>query len=568
MARRGRRELAPRVAQAYSREMRLVPLAILFLAATAAAQASLRLPNVFGNGMVLQRGKDVRIWGWSKPSAKVVVRFAGQTRHAIADAEGRFEVVLQQLVASATGRELVVESGERKRTIRDVLVGEVWLCGGQSNMEWTLRGSRDGDIEIPSARYEKIRFLRLPKVARAEPQTDFPVKGPNDAVGNWRTCTSNHVETCTAVGYYFARRLHRMLGVPVGLIDSSWGGTMAQHWVPSAQLRDVAAMKPFFAKYESRLREYVDGGGTEGAERRYAMDLASWEKRRTQARAEGKRAPRRPRKDAYASPAHKAHPGAMFNGVIAPVRRFTVRGVVFYQGENNSFGESWKPFPRTFPAVIREWRAALGDPELPFGIVQIAGWSNRRSMTYDMNHHCNIVREVQFRTWKQTDKTGLIVTFDTNSNGSIHPGRKQPVGERCARWALAEVYESKPYRGRSIEWLGPVYESMEIRDNKILIRFEEATCRGLRLDQDVDVGFYIAGSNREFRHARARVVKGDRLEVWSDEIKAPIAVRYGWSNLPAGGLMNGRELPAFPFRTDDWPLVPHQSKGAYEVGKR
>ena len=153
----------------------------------------------------------------------------------------------------------------------------------------------------------------------------------------------------------------------------------------------------------------------------------------------------------------------MFNGMIAPLAPLAVRGVLFYQGENNSFGESWKPFHRTFPAVIADWRKAFGDDNLPFGIIQIAGWSNRRSMEYDMNHHTNVVREIQLDTWKKTPGTGLIVTFDTNSNGSIHPSRKLPVGGRSGRWALAEVYKTKPYRSNQpIEWRGPVYESMKI----------------------------------------------------------------------------------------------------------
>tara|TARA_B110000438_G_scaffold48409_1_gene48770 strand:- start:9101 stop:9688 length:588 start_codon:yes stop_codon:yes gene_type:complete len=187
-------------------------------------------------------------------------------------------------------------------------------------------------------------------------------------------------------------------------------------------------------------------------------------------------------------------------------------------------------------------------------------------MTYDMNHHASIVREIQFLTWKRTKNTGLVATYDTNTSGGIHPQRKLPVGERSARWALAEVYGVQGYGKRPIEWRGPVYESMEVKDGKVAVRFEKDTARGLLLDQDVEVGFYLAGKDREFHHARARVNKGDySLIVWSDEVAEPVAVRYGWSNLPAGGLMNARELPAYPFRTDEWPLTPHQSTGSYDV---
>jgi len=254
----------------------------------------------------------------------------------------------------------------------------------------------------------------------------------------------------------------------------------------------------------------------------------------------------------------------MYDGMIVPLSGLTVRGALFYQGENNSFGESWKPFPKTYPAVIAEWRRAFRDPHLPMGLIQIAGWSNRRSMTYDMNHHTNVVREVQFDTWKATPNTGLIVTFDTNSNQSIHPGCKRPVGDRTARWALAEVYGVKAGRGdKPLEWRGPVYESMRVEGKHVVVSFEDGTDRGLRLDQDAALGFYVAGEDQVFHVARARVIKDNHLRVWCDEVPAPVAVRYAWSNLPLGSLMNARELPAYPFRSDDWPLTPHQSKGDY-----
>ena len=256
----------------------------------------------------------------------------------------------------------------------------------------------------------------------------------------------------------------------------------------------------------------------------------------------------------------------MYNGLITPLAPFTLRGVVFYQGENNSFAESWKPFHRTFPAVIADWRKAFGNPQMPFGIIQIAGWSTRRSMTYDMNHHTNVIREIQLNTWKRTPGTGLIATYDTNSNGSIHPGRKLPVGGRSARWALAEVYKAESSRpGSPIEWRGPVYTGFEINGNKLIASFEDGTSRGLRLDQDVDVGFVIAGKDQVFHNARARISKGNLVEIWSDKVPEPAAARYAWSNLPHGGLMNARELPAYPFRTDTWPLTPHQSTGSYQV---
>ncbi len=258
-----------------------------------------------------------------------------------------------------------------------------------------------------------------------------------------------------------------------------------------------------------------------------------------------------------------------FIGSLAPIAKTTIRGILFYQGENNSFTTAWKPFHRTFPTVISDWRKAFSDSELPFGIIQIAGWSNRRSMKYDMNHHCNIVRGIQFDTWQNTPNTGLIVTCDTHSNGSIHPSRKLPVGGRSAPWALSQVYDVKQARSdKPIEWRGSVFSSAEFTDGKAIATFEAGTDRGLRLDQDVDVGFVLAGNDRVFYHAHARISQSKtdqrpQVLVWCDEVPDPVALRYAFSNLPMGGLMNVRDLPAYPFRSDDWSMTPHQSTGWY-----
>jgi sialate O-acetylesterase len=529
------------------------------------ALAEVRLPNIFGDHMVLQCDKPVCVWGFAAPGEEVSVKFGEQTKKAKADDAGEWSVTLDAMKASFEPRELVVAGKENEIKLADVLVGEVWLCGGQSNMEWSLRSTLDADIEIDSADYPAMRFIRLPKIARMEPQKDFPIDSETSDVGNWRACTTSQVSNCTGVGYYFGRRLHRRLKVPVGLIDTSWGGTMAQHWCTKETLRKFPEMKPYFEKFETALKTWIDGGREEGAKRRYEADLKQWEKDVAKAKAAGEREPRRPNAKAYENPGDKGQPGGMFNGVIAPIAKMTIRGFLFYQGENNSFTVGWKPFHRTSPAVIADWRKTFGDETLPFGIIQIAGWSNRRTMTYDMNHHTNIVREIQLLTWKRTPGAGLIVTYDTNSRGGIHPACKMPVGERSARWALAEVYDAKPGQSNTlVRWRGPVYESMEIDSGKVIITFEEEGGRGLRLDQDDECGFYIAGQDRTFHHARARIAN-NKVEVWSDEVPEPVAVRYSWSNLPVGRLMNSKEIAAYPFRTDTWPLVPHQSTGEYRV---
>ena len=548
-------------------------LLFAFLVHAILAQVSagdLRLPNIFGENMVLQRDKPVAIWGWATPDAQVTVSFSDQSKSTATAKDGTWSLKLDPIPAAIKPQTLKVSCGDETLNIDGILIGEVWICGGQSNMEWSLRSSRDADLELTAANFPAIRFIRLPKIARISPQEDFPVENPANPTGNWRQAVSGQVENFTAVGYYFARRLHRQLRVPVGIIDNSWGGTRAQNWCGKETLATIPEMSPDLEKFAAAHKAWIDGGGEDGAAKRLAKVMIEWEEQRKLAKAKGEREPRRPNANSYRDPANSGQPGGMFNGSLMPVAKTTLRGALFYQGENNSFTTSWKPFHRTFPSVITDWRAAFNEPSLPFGIIQIAGWSTRRSMEYDMNHHCNIVREIQLDTWRNTPNTGLIVTYDTNSNGSIHPGRKLPVGERAARWALAEVYGIKQAGlNRPLEWRGPLFEAATFDAGKAFVTFKESTDRGLRLDQDVDVGFVLAGKDRVFHHARARISqrkddKKHQVEVWCDKVSDPVAVRYAFSNLPVGGLMNARELPAYPFRSDNWPMTPHQSTGSYQ----
>ena len=530
---------------------------------------NLKLANTFSDGIVFQRDKPINIWGSATPNKPINLIFGNETKTSQSDDAGKWTITIGPLKASSEPRAMSVKSEGTEIKIEDILVGEVWVCGGQSNMAWTLRGSTNADIEIPAANYPEIRFLKLPNVASPAELDDFPKGKPTDWIGKWQKAIPPKVENCSAVAYYFARRLHRQLGVPIGIIENSWGGTMAQHWCKKNTLKKIPEMEEDIKKFDARYQSWIDGGKEEGAKKRLAQDLAEWEKKSAEAKEKGEKEPRKPNANEYKNPGEGRQPAGMYNGSLIPISNATVRGILFYQGENNSFGTSWKPFYRTFPSVISDWRKAFKDPDLHFGIIQIAGWSNRRSMEYDMNHHCNVIREIQLDTWLNTNNTGLIVTYDTNSNGSIHPGRKHPVGERSARWALSEVYKIKKFGSNDqLEWQGPLFKEAKFESGKAFVTFEEGTDRGLRLDQDVDVGFVLAGEDKKFHHAKAKIIqskinKKPQIEVWCEEVENPIAVRYAFSNLPIGGLMNARELPAYPFRSDNWPMTPHQSTGSY-----
>lgn len=546
--------------------MKLQAMIILALChLTIIASAKLRLPHIFNGQMVLQRDKPVNIWGWTDKEADVTVTFAGQEKTITSDKEGKWLISLDTMEANATGQQLRVDSGDTSITYEDVLIGDVWICGGQSNMEWRLRSSRDADIEIPSANYPAIRFLTIKPEGAPEPRDDFPAEDGN---GIWKICSPETIGDCSGVAYFFGQRLHRRLGVPIGLINAAWGGTMAQHWVTRGTLETLPTAKPYIEEYETKRRLWNEGGKEAGAAKRYSADLAEWEKLAATAKAAGEKAPGgKPNEQSYIDPGLQGRiPAGPLNAMIMPLAGLSIKGALFYQGENNAFGNTWIPFRETFPAVISDWRKLFNDKDLPFGIIQIAGWSTRRSMTYDMNHHTNIIREQQFLTWQKTPHTGLIVSFDANSDANIHPGRKYPVGDRSARWALSTVYgiEDATRPGQALQWHGPIYKSMEKAGEKIIIHFKEEGVDGLRLDQNDARGFYIAGADQVFHHAEARV-SGKTVEVWSKDTPDPVAVRYASSNLPLGTLMNGKELPAYPFRTDTWPLKPHYGEDLYFV---
>jgi sialate O-acetylesterase len=516
--------------------------------------------------MVLQRDKPIQLWGRTSGESQVTVSFAGQEASTQAR-DGRWKISLAPLPAEAKGQALTVTSGSETVEFKDVLIGDVWLCGGQSNMEWRLAGTRDAELEIPAARFPQMRFFRIEPEGLPEPREDIPA---SETAGIWRQISPETAGDCSAVAYYFGKRLHRSLGVPVGLINAAWGGTMAQHWVTRKTLETLPTMKPALAEYDEKRTAWIKAGGAEGARQRYADDLEAWEAAARQAREQNKKEPRRPNPRDYGDPASGRIPAGPLNAMIMPLAGLSLRGVLFYQGENNSFGNTWIPFQETYPAVVSDWRRLFEDDQLPFGLIQIAGWSPRRSMTYDMNHHTNVVREIQFKTWRETPGTGLMVSFDLNSDANIHPQHKAPVGERSARWALAEVYGMRDRNGRDpIEWHGPVFRSFEPGEGRLKVLFEEKGAQGLRLDKADARGFYLAGKDRVFHHAEARVIesrgKEPAIEVWSDEVPEPVAVRYAFSNLPLGSLMNGKELPAFPFRSDRWPLQPHRGTEVYRV---
>jgi sialate O-acetylesterase len=527
------------------------------------AVAEVRLPHVFGDHMVLQRGKPIRLWGWAAGGEKVTVAFAGQSKTTVAGGDGRWTLQLEPLDANRPPAQLLVTGAANTVALKDVAIGEVWLVSGQSNMEMRLLAAKDGEIEVPAARYPGIRVLSIPLYSRTKPQEDFPVEVSglfSEDKGRWLVCDPNTAGSFPAAGYYFARQIHRVLGVPVGRIDNSWGGTTVEAWISRPTLEKIPEAAPLLKFWHDRLAAW----SPQEAARQYEAKLAAWQKQAAEAKAAGKGPPGKPAM-AQDPAADRNHPGGCFNACIAPIGRFALRGAVFYQGVNNAIPGRANLYGRTFPAIVPDWRRAFGEPELPFCIVQLCTWGAHASEMFleeAMLSPAAHIRETQLKTHLAAANSGLVVTTDLGHR-SIHPPNKKDVGLRIARWALATQYGMA-----HVAWTGPLYQSMTKQGGKVILHFRPVgptwSRRTGAAPENVLKGFVIAGADRKWHGAQARCV-GETVEVWSDAVADPAAVRYAWATFPEGNLVGGRDLPASPFRTDDWPLLEdapldHRSK--------
>ena len=479
--------------------------------------AALQLGSPFTDHAVLQRDQPVAVWGWADAGATVTVTFAGQTKSAIADAKGAWCVTLDPLDAAAEPRALTVAQGSETRTLADLLVGEVWLASGQSNMVFTLSKSRyrwagviDEEAEIAAADYPLIRMFTAGEQKSHEPQATVP--------GEWQVCTPANAPAWSAIGYFFARDLHRELGVPVGIVTAAYGASCAHAWIRRAAMLDDPAFKAVLDRFDEQVR-----GHTEPT----AAEIADWERAVELAKAENRRPPRRPGQ----SPIQDQHnPTVMFNGMIAPLVPYAVRGFLWYQGE--SITSPRELFPRWNARLIADWRQLWGGETKPFLFCQLAALAN--------NSNSPQVRAWQAEALREFN-TGMAVTIDVGDEKDVHPHDKAPVGHRLALLALTHAY------GRQVESSGPVcVDAIATTEGAARLRFDHAT-GGLVAKGGALQTFEIAGPDGNFTAAEA-AIDGDAVIVRSGAVSAPAAVRYAWANYPAGcNLYNGAGLPAAPF---------------------
>jgi sialate O-acetylesterase len=500
------------------RTMRFGTFAVFFgLAAGMTAHAELKLPGVLSDHAVLQRNAPIHIWGWAKPGAKVTIHFHDQSTEAVADDAGEWSGWLTPEQAGGPFVLKVDGDGSAKRT--DILVGDVWLASGQSNMEFPLKGfpgapMNDSDKEIAAAAHPRIRLFQVPIQSAQTPQTDIQA--------DWTECTPATAAKFSAVAYFFGREISEREDVPVGLIDSTKGGVPADSWVSMDTLGGNAALRPAF---------YARALFADGESRR--QELATLEKsKEEEAKAAGKPAP----KPSWHPDQTSWLPAGLYNAMIAPLTSYSIKGFLWYQGETNSRSERYRDYVTLFPALIDDWRARFAQGDLPFLFAQISSF-------YSPKEHWGVIRDAQRRTLKLRN-TGMAVTIDVGNPKNVHPADKQTVGARLALAARGLVY------GEKVEYVSPMLRQVTNCPGELHLWFDHA--EGLTSRGPLDA-FEIAGENGNFVPASAKA-EGETVIVSSPKVAFPVYVRYAWASDAKGSLYNAAGLPAGTFTTEDEPL--------------
>jgi sialate O-acetylesterase len=476
---------------------------ILSICLAVAAMADVRLPQIFSTNMVLQRNIAIPVWGWAAPGEKVTVQFNKQTKSTRAGKDGKWKVQLSQ--EAAGGPFQLVVKGKNSITVDNVLVGEVWLCSGQSNMEMNVKHSEDKRYQkdIRAANDPQIRHIKIKNIVSDTPSQDIE--------GDWKIADdSNNVADFSSVGYFFAKKLQEELHVPIGLINSSWGGTVVETWISRDSLDKSDEFKGSVTKTYAEIKS---------------------------AKSDGKVWP-------------NDYPSLLFNGMINPVIPYAIKGALWYQGESNADRAS--QYSKSFPMMIRDWRARWKEGDFPFYFVQLASWNANNGNSVKGSEWAEL-RESQTSTLSLPN-TGMAVTLDIGDTKNIHPSDKKDVGLRLAAIALNKLYDQQG------EYSGPVYESMSVDGNKATLTFTHADGLWIKDNYQYLKGFEAAGADQKFHYAKAEIKDG-KVIVYSDSVAAPVAVHYGWADdMPEANLYNKDGFPAQPFRTDKWKGVTDDKK--------
>jgi sialate O-acetylesterase len=482
---------------------------------------SLGLPPLFTDNMVLQSKVIIKVKVVNAPrGAEIEANIAGKSFYGKTQTGADSVVEIGPLNPGGPYELAIGVKGQAATLkLKNVLVGEVWVCSGQSNMEWTVNASANADQVKAQSGNSKIRLFAVPRKTSNQPDSSL--------MGKWVECNSDSVGGFSAVGYHFGRKLNADTGLPVGLINASWGGTYAEAWTREEDLMESPTMELVITNQKQNLP---------GAIAKYKKDLENHKKLSQEAKSAGKKTPKAPQNPEVGP----NRPAVLFNGMISPLLHFPIKGSIWYQGEANA-GQA-HTYRTLFPILIESWRKAWGQPDLPFYFVQLAPYMAIKTEPQESNWA--ELREAQLLTKLRVPNTGMAVITDLGEERDIHPKKKAEVGERLALLALKNQYQ------KSVQASGPQFKSVIIDGNKAILEFSEVGS-GLECKGEALTGFTIAGPDRKFVNATARI-DGNKVVVQAESVSQPVAVRFGWANFPVVNLWNKDGLPASPFRTDEF----------------
>jgi sialate O-acetylesterase len=539
----------------------------------AAMKSGLFVHNLFQSNMVLQRDQPIKIWGWADKGTEVKATIAGKQVSAKPDVSGRWEVEFAAMPANSTPQTMQITCGKESVSIENILLGDVWLLGGQSNMEHPISRVENGALEIMSANFPEIRHLTVPQPNGPDTRTNFPrlmewhsFFRTHYRKGYWDVCKPETVPELSAIGYIFAKHIHMTSGVPIGIIDASRGGTCLETWIPTSMLKglNTPEVKACFAEWEEKIAAYDPAKDLEGQKAQYRSQVEALKQKGQQVPVDLKE-PTKPRP----GPAFDMNrPGNCYASIIAPISGLKIKGAIWHQGYNNAVqANGHVMYYQVFDDMIASWRKAFGDPNMPFGIISLC--TDEAPQTLDnylekMINEGMYIREVQYKTFLDLQKAGdknigYASSYDMRRSW-YHPGLKIPVGERIARWALATQY------GKNLKWVPSVITKVEPSSGTLVLTFNEPVgCQ----NNDVIEGFAIASEDRRFQPAKAeyQVVgedpkgnpkKDERVLVLSSpHVSAPVHYRYAWGRNPMGNLKHRYTQDGPPLatqRSDEWPM--------------
>ncbi|MDF1812891.1 MAG: sialate O-acetylesterase [Verrucomicrobiales bacterium] len=501
-------------------------IALVLLATSALAEEELRFAGIFTDHAVLQREQPIPIWGFAKPGTEVQVTFADQEKTATTDKTGRWQVRLDPVPASEKPLTISAESGGREISLQDVLIGEVWLCSGQSNMAMIVNRSKDPEKEKADADLPALRVFKVDRKASPEPMPDL--------TGSWAISAPETAGRFSATAFFFGREIHRKVGVPVGLIVSAWSGSAIEAWTSRTVQEQQPALQPLLSSWAEKDAAYTPEVATQKKEQ-YEKKLAEWRPLRDAAVKAGKEKPRPPRRPLDPR-LHHHHPCVLYNGMIAPLIPYSIRGAIWYQGETNGLTtEAAELYETQLPLLVNDWRSRWNQGDFAFGWMQLPTVS-ANSVDWAP------VREAMRRANETLPNTGMAVTMDLGEERLLHPLNKQAFAHRLALWARAQVYGET-----DLAWSGPLPKSHQRDNGKISVAFDH-TETGLRPKQGEKLtGFELQNSKHQWHPAEA-TIESATVTISHPSIANPEAVRYAWGNHPQGNLINAAGLPASPFQ--------------------